>query len=95
MKDGVHVASGDYAGSVRTGDAPNYTYHHVVPNDEEWKRQTTLPDRTMCPFTAGVWDCCKAGGALDWDAENEYWTDGPDCLRLAGYAGDSVELKKL
>ena len=91
IADGNCVTSGQYAGCILVDS----TYYYLKPADEYWDLAEGAIDRSGTAMTAPVWDLIKSGGQYDWNEDQLYWEDGSDHYRLAGYAGDSVELKKL
>jgi hypothetical protein len=95
IKNGTLITSGDYAGCVRTGSRPNLTFYSLEPDDSNWGLATGIPGESQCPITAGIWAKIQAGGTYLWNAKDEVWTDSGNNYRLAGDAGDDVELQQV
>lgn len=92
IKLGWVVLSGDYEGCIQTGES---TYYWIAPDGDYWALNTGMPDETQTKITDEIWDKCKSGGTLSWDAGNAYWYSRTANYRWAGNSGQDVELDEV
>jgi hypothetical protein len=91
IKSGTLITSGTYAGCIKVG----VTHYWIAPNGSDWDLNDGTPDETQTEITTVVWDKCKDGGSLSWDARDEHWEGGGNTYRWAGDSGEDVQLVEL
>lgn len=84
IKGGACVEGGTYDGCIMVRELLESLYYWVSPLDKtNWQITEGEPGPAQVKVGPSVWDACKDGGTLDWDARGEYWEDPTAAYRWA------------